>query len=258
MPLSDVIYGPRVWRPSGPIAPMTLKLMPRSSEIDVDTITDVATMILRAVPEGRIVYTVARSRLASDYQSYPVREEDLVDLADTERAALSLRLDNIEVDKPLGTLEVDLRSDSTTIYSSENLRSLAEQIAYFIADNGRPLPEWWRLARYRPYLAPIALASLFLWVELTTALTFPLHVFGWALVVAVTALAVVQIGKPDPYAEPKRGHLIVNESRAETARLRTASRANFRVGLRTALVTAPITFAGGFALAYAIYAAGIR
>lgn len=246
--LSNVLYGPPALR---------------AYRIDLDTVREIAKTLSQEFPKGVITYQVVDAELGLD-REIQAADLDTLSAADLQRLridARNARSQNAAYYGPIVNVSL-ARSGSWVNSSDPNNAEVADRVGtrvrQIIADSGRPMlrrrrVNWRAVVFWLP--SALVLAS-WLWLELTTALPFPAHVLGWLLVLVSVWATIPRYERARDrrgfFAPHPNGHLVLSETRRETAARRADRRRDLRVVIWTALATLVVTLTGTVILFFSL------
>jgi len=135
------------------------------------------------------------------------------------------------------------RWDEPKIYSPYfHQRYMAETVAEYMSQLGRPRPLWHNLASLLPYLLPLALAITWIACSINVNFSPIIHLFGWLVTAGSVAIAFLLRRALRPEPPRVQGHRIRQGSREKNQERRANTRRDIKVGIITALGSVVATF----------------
>lgn len=221
----------------------------RSLVLDVDTLLDAQTLLNYKMPRSPLGARFSvQPEIGSTDMSRDISGDDVRSLGQYERRRLILSISQEDADGGTDQVIVYFGTANPSVFADKEVSAARDAVVRLLLGEGRPRVIWSNFARLLPLLPALGLAGLFAWAEATTHMVLAVHALGWFVVLLAGIYGVRRliVLRRSPMAAP--GHFIRPESRADTA----ARRADEKKNLKVALITAPITLAGGFALAVAL------
>lgn len=235
----------------------------RSYRLDLDTVRELGEAVKEAYPDMVIDYWVTSApgvvRHVNADQLAGLSEADLSRLTLDARVVMPEGqvyfgpLVNISLARAWSGSQVMAAPAADGAQHTDD--ALLARINQILSDSSRPLVRWRRLPRARAlvfWLPFVALLAGWLWLELTSPLPIPVHVIGWAIVV-IAFLVIRPLYQSRRYSAsappPMNGHIVLSETRHDTA----VRRADHRRDIRIALYSIGGTILAGLVVAIILY-----